>query len=160
MLSYNDLLDLFLANFRKILYPEEWIDLDLEFSKSELFAMLIVDRHGEVIMSQIADYLNIPLSTATGLINRLVKHGYVKRERSETDRRIVVIRLADPGKETVARLKGTVLRYLSLIQQTLTAEEQEMLLDVFRKVLNVLGRQDASGDTQRGSGALERISID
>lgn len=63
------LLDLFIDNLRKFFYPEEWIKIDLTLSKTELLALLIVDRHGEIIMSQIADYVRVPLCTATGIVN-------------------------------------------------------------------------------------------
>ena len=35
--------------------------------------MLFVDRYEEIIMSRIAEYINVPMSTATGIVERLVK---------------------------------------------------------------------------------------
>jgi len=136
----HDFYKLFLDNAKKILYPEELINLDLNFSKSELLALLILEQHGEIIMSQIADYINIPLSTATGLVNRLVKNGYIERERNESDRRIVAIQLTDKGKVVTERVKGIALGYLGLIDQVLSDEESQVLYNVMEKVLHVLGQ--------------------
>ena len=145
----KQVLDLVLDNLRKVFYPEEWIQLDLAVSKTELLAMLIVDRYGEVIMSQISDYINAPLSTTTGLVNRLVKNGYLQRERSDEDRRIVAIRLTDQGKSMMTEVKESIGSYLERINTVLSAEERQALFQIFMKIVDALSRKDfVSGDSQ------------
>ncbi len=153
------LLDFFLDHLKEILYPEEWIDLDLELSKSQILAMLIVDRHGEVIMSEIADYLNIPLSTATGIINRLVNKGYLLRERNESDRRIVSIQLTEAGQALVAGIKVTINEYVERIDRLLTEEEREMLMRVFIKVIEALNREKEP-DIKQPETSVKKIEIE
>ena len=48
-------------------------------------------------MSSIARKLNITVGSLTTAMNSLVKKGYVVRERSEEDRRVVLIKLTDKG---------------------------------------------------------------
>lgn len=161
MTNYNELVDLFIDNIKKLFYPEEWIDIDLSFSKSELFALLILDRHKEIIMSQIADYISIPMSTATGVVDRLVKNGYLKRERSESDRRIVVIRLTDKGQELVDKFKKTLFKYIELINSNLTDEERNILFKVFFKVLNILNKTNEEyKDTDIANDKVKKIDIE
>ncbi len=50
-------------------------------------------------MSVVAKKLNITIGTLTTSINRLVKKGYVERNRNPKDRRIVEINLTNKGKE-------------------------------------------------------------
>ena len=50
------------------------------------------------MMSEVAGKLEITVGTLTTAINRLVKKGYVERERKEEDRRIVRIRLTKKGQ--------------------------------------------------------------
>ena len=50
-------------------------------------------------MSTIAKALHVTTGTLTISMNSLVKKGYVKRERSETDRRVVHIMLTAKGSE-------------------------------------------------------------
>jgi DNA-binding MarR family transcriptional regulator len=45
-------------------------------------------------------------STATGVIDRLEQHGYVRRERDAGDRRMVWIQLTQAGAELQKRLPG------------------------------------------------------
>ena len=49
-------------------------------------------------MSAVAKDLSITVGTLTIAINNLVKKGYIVRQRSETDRRVVLISLSPKGK--------------------------------------------------------------
>lgn len=135
-MDVNAIYDLFFNNFRGLFFPEEWIQLDEKFSKTELFTMLLIDRYGEINMSQIAEIVNLPMSTATGMIERLVKSGYVKRERSEEDRRIVAIRLTDEGKAIITQVKEIIYNFIEKIGESLTTEEIQMIVKVIEKVVS------------------------
>ena len=155
----NPLLNFLIDNLQKVLYPEDWIKIDLTLSKTELLALLIVDRHGEIIMSQIADYIRVPLSTATGIVDRMVKNGYLKRERSETDRRIVVIQLSEKGAKILNNFKGSLSEYVDRIDQSLTDEERRVLLNLFFKIANLL-EKDAIAEEKQEKTSVKMISIE
>ncbi|MEL7567418.1 MAG: MarR family transcriptional regulator [Dehalobacterium sp.] len=160
-MEYDEMLDLIFNNLKSLFYPEEWLDLDLSFSKSELFAMLLVDRYGEIIMSQVADFINVPMSTATGIAERLVKKGYLKRERSESDRRIVVVKLTEKGKDLISELKNTASEYLRLINESLTAEERQVLMKVFLKIVQIVEKKHTVGESEDiAQNQIKHIKID
>jgi DNA-binding MarR family transcriptional regulator len=160
MFEYENLLNLLIDNTKKILYPQEWISLDLEFSKSELFAMLLVDRHGEVIMSAIADYINVSMSTANGIVERLVKSGYLNRDRSDSDRRIVVVRLTDEGKKLVDGLKSTIFEYVKRIDEALDDEERQLIFKIFNKIAAILDQKRPENQNEIPENQLKKIMID
>lgn len=161
MLEYNELFDLLFSNIKKLVYPEEWINLDFAFSKSEIFAMLLVDRNGEVIMSQMSSYINIPMSTATGIVDRLVKNGFMKRERSESDRRIVTIRLTDRGKEIVEGFKSFIMERVRAVNEHLTEDERRMLYNIFIKVIEILNKKNEDAEEIGSSReAIRKIEIE
>ncbi len=135
MLAYDDLLELAFKNIKHIAYPEEWLALDIEMSKQELFTLIIIDKLSEITMSQISDEMNFPMSTATGIIDRLVKKGYVQREKSENDRRIVVIVLTDKGKHLSQSLKNYISDYIRFIYDSLEEDEREYLFRILNKIL-------------------------
>ncbi len=155
MFDYTELMTFFINNFKKLFSPEDWIGLDLSFSKSELFVLLLVENRGEVIMSQVAEFTNTPMSTATGIVDRLVKNKYLERERSENDRRIVVIRLTESGKSIVNKLKEIVTSYIKVIDASLTDEERTVLIKVIMKVFDVLNKRD----TLQNNEVTERSKI-
>ncbi|ABR47675.1 transcriptional regulator, TrmB [Alkaliphilus metalliredigens QYMF] len=162
-MSSDNLYDLFFENIKKLFYPEEWLEFDINFSKSELLTMLLVDRHGEIIMSQIAEYINLPMSTTSGMVERLVKGGYVKRERSELDRRIVVIRLTDEGNALVSKLKDKIIYYIDKINESLTEEETQLLSKIFNKVIHLFKenhREKSTLDSEKEEKKIKKILIE
>lgn len=84
-------------------------------------------------MSQVAADLNITVGALTLAINNLVKKGYVTRERAETDRRIVNIRLTRAGK-IAFRIHEKF--HLDMVRQTLQglAEKENDLMESLLKL--------------------------
>ncbi|OGO79144.1 MAG: hypothetical protein A2Y23_06230 [Clostridiales bacterium GWB2_37_7] len=138
MLDLDHIVDLLIDNIKKLFFPEEWIELDMKFSKFELFTMLFLDKRKEITMTELVEYINSPMSTATGIADRLVKNGYIIRERSETDRRIVILRLSEEGSQWVKKLKDMISGYLSMVLNDLTEEEKQFMTAIVFKVMNKL----------------------
>jgi DNA-binding MarR family transcriptional regulator len=71
--------------------------LRLGISMAQLNILYTLQRNGEMPMSRLAELLNVSLSNATGLIDRIEERGYVERTRVPEDRRIVKIRVTPAG---------------------------------------------------------------
>jgi len=71
----------------------------LGISMTQLHVLNLLDRHGEMAMSRLADMLDVSMSAATGLVDRTEEHGYVERIRVPNDRRIVLARITDVGRQ-------------------------------------------------------------
>jgi DNA-binding MarR family transcriptional regulator len=138
MLDFNDISELLFDNIKKIFFPNEWLKLDLKFSKSEIFAMFLIDKRYEITMTELAEYIDSPMSTATGIVDRLVKSGYIIRERSEEDRRIVVLQLTQEGSQLISRIKELISGYLNVIVEDLTEEEKQFLTGIVFKIIHSL----------------------
>lgn len=67
-------------------------------SMTHLHVLSILDHHGELTMSRFADLLDVSMSNASGLIDRMEERGFVERERDLEDRRVVLVRLAEGGR--------------------------------------------------------------
>lgn len=132
--QYEDFFELIFENLKRIIFPEEWLTLDIEMPKQELFTIMIVDKLGEITMSQISDQMNFPMSTATGIIDRLVKKGYIQRGKSEFDRRIVAITLTDKGRLFAQNLKTNISTYIKMAYDALDEEERQYLFKIFIKI--------------------------
>ena len=74
---------------------------ELSFTSFHILSML--DRHGEMAMSRVADMLDVSLSNASGVIDRLEDRGFVERVRVPDDRRVVLVRVSDEGRAALAR---------------------------------------------------------
>lgn len=161
MFDLDNIVDLFIENVKKLFFPEEWIKLDLKFSKSEIFTMLFLDKRTEITMTELVEYINTPMSTATGVVDRLVKSGYVERARSEADRRIVILRLTEEGTKLVKGLKDLISKYISIILEDLTEDERQFMIRIVFKVMNKLQSElsDNTPDNQNKE-TIRKIDID
>lgn len=85
-------------------------------------------------MSDLAERLDLPLSTATNRVERLVRNGILRRERSELDRRIVEISLSDHGRELVTAGDEIRLSMGRAMLAALSPGEREILLELMQKM--------------------------
>lgn len=123
----------------KILFTGDlWSSEIFNCSKNELFILLLLYQKDEVNMSQIAQYISVPLNTATGIVARMEKRDLVIRQRSKDDKRIVTIKMANQGKEQIAMIIKKFINYGNLIFDTFTSEEVELVFRLIDKVIRVL----------------------
>jgi DNA-binding MarR family transcriptional regulator len=71
-------------------------------SMPHLHLMSMLDRHGQLPMSRVAELLGVSDSNATGLVDRMEEHGFVERVRHPDDRRVVLVRVSDRGRQILA----------------------------------------------------------
>ena len=99
--DYKVLNEILVRLFRSIMDVEEKAIITQEFQDITNNDMHVIEAIGigePKNMSTIAKALHVTTGTLTISMNSLVKKGYVKRERSETDRRVVYIMLTAKGK--------------------------------------------------------------
>jgi DNA-binding MarR family transcriptional regulator len=74
-------------------------------SMGHLHLMSVIDRHGEMAMSRLAEVLDVSVSNATGLIDRMEERGLVARRRVADDRRVVLVGLTEAGQQALTDLE-------------------------------------------------------
>jgi DNA-binding MarR family transcriptional regulator len=132
--------------------PEEWFTLELTMPQVRtLFALL---RGGEARMGTLAPQLGVSLSSATGLVDRLLEKRLVEREVDPDDRRSVIVRLAAEGQDLVERLLYLRRSWWEDRLGGLTGDEVERAQDGLRTLLDGLARPASSeDDSQDGPSA-------
>src|ERR1700730_6602735 len=95
----------FQASFREIRCAgtERLVKAGVSMSHFHVLGMLT--RHDEMTMGQLADLLDISLSNATGLVDRMEERGLIERVRVSDDRRIVLVRISDRGRSTLEEVE-------------------------------------------------------
>ena len=66
-------------------------------SMTQLHILHMLDRHGEMGMSRLAEVLDVSVSNATGLVDRMEERGLVARTRVPEDRRVVLVHVSPAG---------------------------------------------------------------
>jgi DNA-binding MarR family transcriptional regulator len=92
-------------------------------SMTHLHILWVLEHHGELPMSRLAELLDVSVSNATGLIDRMAERGLVERIRVPDDRRVVIVRASAEGarqRDAIEALKQDRMRS---ILERLNAEQ-------------------------------------
>ncbi len=136
-MSLEEIIFQFLDQSKFLFYPEKWNRTFMDYSKNEAFTLFLLYRKEQVNMTEIAEYLKVPLNTATGIVSRLEKRGVVLRERDRTDKRIVVVKMSPEGREFIKEQIKVMEYYLEKVMAMLTREEKELAVKLFDKVFYI-----------------------
>ena len=110
-----------------------------ELSSSELFACNILGRNGRCTMTELAKECGLVLSSMTGVVDRLVAKGCVKRTRDdEEDRRRVYVELDKKGEKVYQELLEAEMGMIISMMDALKPAEQDALLDALGKAVGSL----------------------
>lgn len=78
-------------------------------------------------MSVIAHRLSVTVGTLTTNMNGLEKKGYIRRERSQEDKRVVYVLLTEKGKKAFYHHRDFHKKMIKAIIKDLSEEEMEIL---------------------------------
>lgn len=155
----EDTLFEYIEQVKELFSPTIWENILLDCSKNEIFVLFFVYRSDGVNMTQIAEYIHVPLNTATGIVARMEKKKLISRERSREDKRVVTIRLAEKGQEQMQTILKELLYYGIKIFTTFTSEEQAMLESILKKVIMVLAEGHPEEKEQKIEKKVKKIKI-
>ena len=68
-------------------------------SMTHLHILWLLEHHGDLTMGRLAELVDVSLSNASGLIDRMEERGLVERIRVPDDRRIVIVRVSPEGEK-------------------------------------------------------------
>ena len=90
--------------------------------------LAVLEMHGGMPMTRLADELGVALPNATGIVGRLVERGIVARADDATDRRRVVVTLTDAGHHLIGEMEAGRRERMSRLFSQLNEEQQQRLL--------------------------------
>ncbi len=156
--TLEDYIFRYIDKVKILVSPETWQNLLLDCTKDELFILLFLYRKGEVNMSMIADYIHVPLNTATGIVGRMEKKKLVERYHSKEDKRIVKVQVTGEGTGYIANILKEIMRYVSFVMDSLTPEEIQTLFHTVNKITDALA--EAQKKEQEAPLKVKKIMIE
>ena len=112
-------------------------------TSAQMIMLVAIHDYGRCKLGTLAKTRGISPPTATGLIDRLVRAGYVKRSPDPEDKRAVSVSLTKKGEKIVQDFLNTVQKRWKNILVHLSTEEQRQYLNILRKIVSVLsGKED------------------
>jgi DNA-binding MarR family transcriptional regulator len=102
-----------------------------------IFALLSQNQE-PITMSELSTTLNVPMSTATRIVDGLVKNDMAERVNDSNDRRIVRVGMSKNGRELYEMGMAYNKQRIAKLLKDFTAEEQEQLLKLMNKLFDAL----------------------
>jgi MarR family transcriptional regulator, organic hydroperoxide resistance regulator len=91
-------------------------------------------------LNELSEGLQLTNSTMSGVVDRLVHAGLIKRERSEIDRRAIILRLTEEGEAIISRLLGENSRFIQRLNEVLAEISDEDLQHLLRIHQHILSK--------------------
>ena len=129
--QYQTINDVLVRLFNEIMDREEKAIITEEFKDISNNDMHIIEAIGieePRNMSTVAKSLSVTVGTLTIAVNSLVKKGYVKRVRSEEDRRVVLLSLPEKGLRAYRHHAQFHKQMVEAVMQNMTEEELSVLV--------------------------------
>ena len=105
-----------------------------EISLPQFMLMLVLYRKGFMKMKDIAHQLNVSLPATTGMVNRMVRDGRVRRIPDEKDRRVVYVGITVRGKQVVNNVHNQRKKLFAEIFSNISPSGRAQYLKVLRKI--------------------------
>ena len=110
-------------------------------SLSQMHVLWLLQHHGELSMSRLAELLDVSLSNATGLIDRMAERGLIERSGVPDDRRVVLVRPADGGLQALSETETSRRERMRAVLGHLPEAERPVVLAAIRSLRRALSAE-------------------
>ena len=100
--------------------------------------VILSRQQAPLSMGELSKALDIPLSTATRIIDWWVNNGYAERSPDAQDRRVVRVALTKSGRELIKTSTKLIHQRVEQVLRRFTVEERETLVVLMRKLVESL----------------------
>lgn len=106
----------------------------------QFMTMVTISYFTKCSMSQLAENMHMSYPQATGIVERLIKVGLLKREGSDSDRRVVYISLTTKGEKLIDGFKSVVKRRWMEVISTFNDQDLDAFIKLIQKMSKVVGK--------------------
>jgi DNA-binding MarR family transcriptional regulator len=106
----------------------------LEVSERELALLHALATEGSMITKELGARFKVPVSTMTGLVDRMEKKGLLRRISGRLDRRSIELELTPAGSLALREHSRNIEAIAEGMLAALSARDQEALIAILRRV--------------------------
>ena len=100
--------------------------------------MLLAQNADPLTMGELSSELNVPMSTATRIVDGLVRGGMAERINDANDRRIVRVAMSKTGRDLYETGMAYNKQRIAKLLKNFTVEEQSQLVNLMNKLFDAL----------------------
>ena len=117
-------------------------------SGAQIWAMAALRQHPGMKVSELAQALSIHASTASNLLDKIEKAGFIRRERNSADQRVVRLYLTEAGEKALEKAPQPLTGILTHALGQLPDEALARLNQDLAALIAQMGATD-TGDAQK-----------
>ncbi len=154
VVQYVELLQRFIRLHLNWMLPEHLVRFKQQMESSRgsagnledytfLFRVFTILAQSETppTMSELSTDLNVPFSTATRLIDWLVRASFVERVPDPHDRRVVRVRMTESGRQLYQIGMDYNKQQIAYVLKNFSSDEQAQLLRLMNKLVDALAEK-------------------
>jgi len=92
-------------------------------------------------MNELSERMSVASSTMTRIVDNLVRDGIIERIGDDRDRRIVMVRLTDHGRELAKNVAVYIETCINTLLAQIPLEKQKEVLNAFKLLLDSLKKE-------------------
>jgi DNA-binding MarR family transcriptional regulator len=119
-----------------------------KISFPQFLALGFINGHGEARMTDMARYMSVSTAAMTGIVDRLVRDGYVVRAYDPEDRRTIRIKLTHKGASLVKKIKQQRRLAVMKVFGKISQAEREDYLRIFTRIHDILADEKNPRDSE------------
>ena len=132
---------------------DEGVAKSFGITRGDLRAMELVSRGGRVTAGLLADGLGVTTGAVTGLIDRMERMGYFRRQDDPKDRRKVVVLLSPKAKARERRAFERLGQDMERMLSRYRADELALIAHFLRRVRAIVDQIGGRADTVQEAGS-------
>ena len=106
----------------------------VKLTLSQVAILDILSRGNESNMSDLSRSMNVTTAAMTGIVDRLVRDGYVARANDPDDRRVIKIKLTSKGDAAVKSSLENKKRMITRVFGVLPKKERDEYLKILSRI--------------------------
>ncbi len=109
-----------------------------EMTHDQYYLLRYIRRRGACTSTELAAMFGVNKSAVTAMTNRLFDKGWLRRDRDENDRRVIVLSLTEHGEAWVKEMDRSVYRLVEEVIARFPEEEIEAFIRTYERLARVL----------------------
>ena len=106
----------------------------LKLNPIDIQALFFIADHAGCTARAVGQHLGVVATTTSAVLDRLVRHGLVLRERVESNRRIVRLSLPEAGHQRAKRIIETSNAHCRAMLEALAPDERTRFINAVTKI--------------------------
>lgn len=115
-----------------------------------LHVVMILMHHDGINQQELSEKLHVDKANTTRTITKLIKEGYVRREKDQIDKRAYRLFITQKARDTAPKIREVLHSWTAIMAEGLTDEEKEIAMALLKRMRdNAIRNKKASLEEHR-----------